>query len=244
MQAPHRSLPSASPFVAKLDVALRHAKIPFTLAQVTMDKLPTGKMPALHWNGIILSDSQLIVDALVKEGAIVQHPDAWMDPETRATAKMFRISLETLPCGSLGIERWIDHWSATRDLYFHNAGWFFRYILFPRVIQPMVVSNFKKTGILGYPTKTFDDMIESFWDDASILLGTKRYFFSEDRMSTADFAAFGVLFNVLTYKELTPKQSAAISKHQNLVQFVEHIKMELYPEILTNAQATVGKKGK
>ncbi|KAI8616931.1 hypothetical protein BC830DRAFT_1062945 [Chytriomyces sp. MP71] len=243
-QAPHRALPIVSPFVAKLDVTLRHAKIPFAYAQVAMDKLPTGKMPTLHWNGTILSDSQLIVDALVKEGIMAQHPDAWMDPETRAVANMFRFSLETLPYGGLGIERWIDHWPSTRDLYFHKASWFFRYIFFPIVIRPKIVSNFKKTGILGYPMQARDDMIESFWEDASTLLGTKRYFFSENHMSTSDFAAFGFLFNFLAFKELTPKQSAAICKHQNLIQFVERVKKELYPEILTDAQAIESKKDK
>ncbi|KAJ3026062.1 UNVERIFIED_CONTAM: hypothetical protein HDU68_006235 [Siphonaria sp. JEL0065] len=207
--------PNASPFVAKLDAILRKEKFAFsTERRPGIPRPKNGKVPALFYKGDTVCDSELIVKRLVKDGAIKQHPNAWLDPVTRAHSEMFRLSIENFIYYRLGKERWVNQFGET---------------IF--VVRPNVVATYYKTGTTRYPEDAWVEMESNFWNNAAVLLGEKRFFFSDEHMCMADFTAFGILANIVQFPQLSPKLFAAVSKHQNLIDFVAHVKEDLYPEL-------------
>ncbi|KAI9334942.1 hypothetical protein BDR26DRAFT_866461 [Obelidium mucronatum] len=222
--------PHGSPFVAKLDALLRHAKVDFQVKVVEYTQLPTSKIPVLHWNGEILSDSQLIIKRLVKEGVIAD-PDAWLTAEIKAHANMFRYGIENFIYFRMVLERWVHNWEATKSEYFEESmPWLVYKIVPDRFIQPGVADMLFKNGTSKYPEDAWVQMENEFWEDAAVLLGEKRYFFSNEKMCVADLAAFGHLTNVVEFSHLNPKLFAAVSRHENLLRFAKTVKKELYPE--------------
>ncbi|KAI8614043.1 hypothetical protein BC830DRAFT_1065935 [Chytriomyces sp. MP71] len=225
-------VPHFSTYVCKLEAALRDAGIPFQIRKVVRKTLPRGKMPALHWNGRVLTDSQAILDVLAKERVINRHPDSWLNAESRAAANFFRNTIEHLAYHLFTHERWIDQWSLTKETYWPatSTPWFFRFVIADMFVQPDVVSNLSKiTGC--YSNLEREALVEGVWEDAAALLGNKKYFLSETELSSADYSAFGLLFNILAYKKLNPKSYKAVARHANLVKFVERVKERLYPDV-------------
>ncbi|KAJ3022684.1 UNVERIFIED_CONTAM: hypothetical protein HDU68_008987 [Siphonaria sp. JEL0065] len=230
-----KSFPIASPFVQKLAAVFRAAKFP-----VSVEGMPncpptkSRKVPGLYYKGETLEDSELIVKRLVADGVIAQHPNAWLDPVTKANAEMFRLSIENFIYYRLGKERWIDHFDKTMREYLGALkGLFFLFVysILRFTVRPGIVDTSYRLGITRYSEEAWVDMETQFWNNASAILGDKKYFFSNERMCMADYSAFGTLANVIELPELTPKLNAAVIRHENLVAFVARVKKELYPEL-------------
>lgn len=100
-----------SPFVVKLFASLKGSGVNFELGSVSWDQLPTSKIPIVHFNGEILTDSQLIIKRLIKEGLAID-PDEWLNDEEensiRAQSEMLRLAAEQFLYWGLVQERWDD----------------------------------------------------------------------------------------------------------------------------------------
>ncbi|KAI9334944.1 hypothetical protein BDR26DRAFT_548240 [Obelidium mucronatum] len=226
------TFPNGSPFVAKLDAVFRANN--FKVISEGSPNVPcskTGKVPALYYKGETISDSELIVNRLVSDGAISEHPNAWLvDPVTRANAEMFRLAVENFIYYRLGNERWIHHCEDTLECYFGGLTGFFKVFVqqfVKLVIKKGQIEAFSK---MRYSEDTWVQMETVFWDNAAALLGEKQYFFSNSKMCMADYTAFGLLANVVELPNLTPRLYQAVARHQNLLDFVARVKKELYPE--------------
>lgn len=57
---PHFGLPDPSPFVTKVEMLLKIARIPYTTAQMSFRKAPKGKIPYIEDDGMLLGDSFFI----------------------------------------------------------------------------------------------------------------------------------------------------------------------------------------
>lgn len=57
---PHFGLPDPSPFVTKVEMLLKIARIPYTTAQMSFRKAPKGKIPYIEDDGVLLGDSFFI----------------------------------------------------------------------------------------------------------------------------------------------------------------------------------------
>ncbi|KAI8619223.1 hypothetical protein BC830DRAFT_1165541 [Chytriomyces sp. MP71] len=233
-QNPKHPFPNASPFVLKLDAALRDCGVSFETKSVPFESLPSSnrKIPVVHWNGKVYSDSQLILDLFVKEGVIETHPDVWLDAQARAKAKMFRLGIENMAYYGLTRERWLDQWSKSRAIFWPTdaSNFIFLHVFAPLFVKPAVKATLKAVGVLSYSAETWDNVMESFWEDAAVILGNKRYFFGDEQLCSADYAAFGYLCNVLAFESMNPKLYKVVSKHENLVKFVACVTKKLYPE--------------
>ncbi|KAJ3027648.1 UNVERIFIED_CONTAM: hypothetical protein HDU68_003406 [Siphonaria sp. JEL0065] len=220
--------PHSSPFVAKLDAVLRTANLKFTVKTIEYTQLPTEKIPVVHWNGEILSDSHLIIKRLVKEG-VMQDLDAWLTDEQKARANMFRYGIENFIYFRMVQERWIHNWELTKKEYFEGTmPWLVYKIVPDRFIQPNVVDMLYKNGTTRYPEESWLEMLVEFWRDAAELLGDKKYFFGNESKCVVDLSAFGVLTNVIEFRDLNPTLYDVVVKHENLVRFTERVKKELY----------------
>ncbi|ORY45474.1 hypothetical protein BCR33DRAFT_716164, partial [Rhizoclosmatium globosum] len=81
-------------------------------------------------------------------------------------------------------------------------------------------------GTTRYPEEAWVDMEHDFWLNVSVILGDKKYLFSEERMCMADFTVFGSLVNIVEFRHISPKEYEAVSKHQNLLEYVARIKQQ------------------
>ncbi|KAJ3306430.1 hypothetical protein HDV03_005040 [Kappamyces sp. JEL0829] len=222
------SFPQQSPFVAKLEAVLLASKVPFSSAVVDFSTLPRHKIPILHYDGQVLSDSQMIIEHLINRGVL---PDinAWMDPRTLAQSEMFRLGMENFFYYGIVRERWAENWLATKKEYFSDMPWLIYQIIPDVVIRPSVMTTLDKNGTTRYTTPEWDSMMRDVADHASALLGNKPYFFG-DKPSVADYSAFGLFANALECSHLNPKLHGAVSRHPNLAAFVGRLKKALYPD--------------
>ncbi|KAJ3075452.1 hypothetical protein HDU98_008070 [Podochytrium sp. JEL0797] len=231
LSLPQRAaFPFASPFVAKLEAALRHGHVDFKQKDVAFSLLPRSKIPVVQWRDELVNDSHFIIKRLVKDAAM-KDPDEWLDASTRAQAHFFRLAIENFIYYRLTYERWVHNWKDTKQEYFKNQmPWLIYQIVPDWLIQPKVASMLHANGTSRYTEPEWQSMEKEFWKQASEVLGSKKYFFSNQHMCSADFSAFGLLVNALEYPDLNPSLCATVKRFPNLVQFVEVVKKELYPE--------------
>ncbi|KAJ3385717.1 hypothetical protein HDU84_002061 [Entophlyctis sp. JEL0112] len=230
--AQRTAFPHSSPFVLKLDCALRYARVDFEVRVVEHDQLPTEKIPVVHYDGDVLCDSQLIIRELVTRGVISVHPDAWLIDTDRAAANMLRFGLENFAYYRIVQERWAhpQNWQLTKREYFSEMPSLVFALVPDMLIRPTVVKMLYANGTSRYPEASMVQLMDEFWDNVSVILAAKKYFFSNRKMCIADFAAFGILCNIIMFKQLNPTSFASVSRHKNLVDFVGRMKGELYPE--------------
>ncbi|KAJ3252847.1 hypothetical protein HDU77_004888 [Chytriomyces hyalinus] len=243
-QEESKPFPNASPFVCKVDAALRDCGVSFQTEVVKYEELPTGKVPLVHWNNELLMDSQLIVERFVAEGVIEKHPDAWMSDAEKAAAAMLRLGFENFMYWGMMKERWMDQWKVSKHVFWpkKTTDWTLRFIVCELFIQPNVVSAIKKAGVLSYSAQDWDKIVDDFYSHAAVILGDKQYFFSSEQMCMADYAVFGHILNVLDFEEMNPKLAKSIKRHANLVAFSERVKTKLYPELAMSLVAGGGEE--
>jgi len=124
--------------------------------------------------------------------------------------------------------------------YSKRAMWFFR------KLQPCIM---RLAGYLrGFARHSFGDIAEmSFRDIDAIsqLLGSNRYFLGTTHPCTIDCTVFGHLVQLLYIPMAVPQKSYIQQHCQNLVQFVDRIRDEVWPdwEEMCRAECMEGKMG-
>lgn len=99
-------LKSLSPFCTKLEAYLRLAGVPYRAALGDPRKAPTGKLPYVRWDGVLLGDSGAIVDRCKAE--LGDPLDGGLDERARAVGHLARRAAEEhLYWGVLAV-RWAD----------------------------------------------------------------------------------------------------------------------------------------
>jgi glutathione S-transferase len=214
-----------SPFVRKIARILQFYKIPFEFKLVQVKDLPRGKMPVVHYDGEIISDSNNIIKLLVEKGKI---PAEELSGEQLAVAEMFRLAIENFLYWIMVQERWVDQFEKTRPAYFANIiPPVLNYIIPTWFIQPKIEKGLYNVGISRYPKEELSKMLGDFMKHSSALLGEKKFFFGKDSPVLHDIIVFAFFGGILDQAELNPKMATFLEKHANLVRFVRDVESHL-----------------
>ncbi len=222
------SLPSLSPFVLKLDAWLRLAGTPYTVRRGNPRKAPRGKVPYARIDGVVLSDSQEILEHLAAR--LGDPVDGHLDAAGRARGHLVRRMLEEGTMWAIVRDRWIEEpgWSVYAPVF----GQMFPSLLRPlllwfvrnRTVRPML--HAQGTGRL--PVEVMVANVASDLRAVATLLGDAP-FLGGERPCTADVTLLAVSWSL----EAVPTDTAlrrVWSGEPAIVAHLQRMRARLYPE--------------
>ena len=234
---------SISPYALKLETWLRLSGIPFE-SRYSLVMNERQQTPYIEYNGKPYPDTNLIIDFLKEE--FVVDPDQDLSKEDRMLTHLIRTMIES---------------------HLANIGFYWRYALnypefldktvdtsdFPRGTVPIMkfifplIASFK--GYLsGISRCDAEEMNESSFKDLKVIsnyLKDKKYFFGGESASTVDCIIFGHLAQFLFIPMDFPQKPFLRKECPNLVEHVNRIKEEFWPdwEEMCDEKCMKGKKG-
>lgn len=227
-------LPDVSPFVTKVEMYLRMAKLDYKLDNSGFRKAPKGKLPYINDGGKIVSDSTFIRFYLESKHGF--DLDAELSPSEKAIAWAFEKMCEDhLYWAALDMR-----WNVDAN-YQRGAARFFKKIPFPvrPLIEKMVrgkVRNAVKNHGMGMHARSDIELLAAR-DIAAIsdYLGDKKYFMGE-RATAADATIFPFVAAVLCPHFEGPMRTAAES-HPNLRAYAKRMRQEYFPDLAEQKSA-------
>ena len=194
--------PNMSPFCTKVEAYLRLAEIPYVAKPMDYRTAPRGKVPYINDDGLVLGDSQLIIDYLKKKhGDKLDHA---LSDEQRAVGRMVRRTLEEGTYWSLVWLRWIDPtgWKVLKPV--------FRKMLPPAlrlVMMPVIQGNLKKNLHAQGTGRHTPEVICQFANDdlsaIATLLGEKPYLLG-DEPTSYDCCVYAFLVGLTSFPADNP----------------------------------------
>ena len=232
----------ASPACLKLETFLKMTSTDFDLLffpQHEMKGSPKGKMPWIHWDAIHdgrpLSDSTLIINELVRKDPSKYDLDSHLTKEEKAIATAFKTMLEESVYFQMFYARWKspEFERVSEPLYFATFPFFVRWLVGKQVCGKMLRDlSGQGTGLL-----TESEVLEKFLlelDATAIYLGDKKYFMG-DKLTSYDATVFAYLASLMTGDWEHPIFNAAREKHPNLVNYVNRMRVEFWPEYASSS---------
>ncbi len=224
---PGFQLPEISPYVTKSEVHLKMAKLPYRKERSMPQQGPKGKVPFIHDEAAIVPDSTFIRAHIEKKYGV--DLDAGLSDGERALAWTIERVLEDHLQWASSHCRWVlkENFAKGPAHFFdgapEEAREQLRADLYGRVADTMY-----RQGIGRHSDEEIAELGARSLTALSTLLGDKPYFMGE-RATAVDATAFGVLAGVLTPFFDSGLRRAA-ERHRNLVQFVDRMMREYYPE--------------
>ncbi|MCB9555764.1 MAG: glutathione S-transferase family protein [Deltaproteobacteria bacterium] len=192
---PAWGLPNISPFAIKVETFLRMVDLPYKARPVDPRKGPRQKIPWIDDDGVIVADSQLIVDYLSQKYRCDLDQD--LSAEQRALGHALRRMLEEGAYFVGLYARWIDPegWPLIKALLGP---------LLPRLLAPMILRILRKKitaqayaqGTGRHPPADIYKLGSADLEAAATLLGDQPYFLG-DEPSSVDATAFAFLTSLL-----------------------------------------------
>ena len=224
--APAFGLPQASPFAIKVEMLLKMAGLPYTVANADPRKAPRGKIPWIVDGDEVISDSRLIKHHLeTRHGADFSGGYAPRD----------------LGCG-LAVERMLEnhlYWFDVENRWLVPENFdrgpvrFFKAV--PALLRPLVIrAILKKTRrdvqTQGQHRLTAEEkllLVSQVLQALSDLLG-ERQFMLGDTISGVDATAFAFLASLETQKFASP-YGDALRADPGLLSYIRRIRAAYYP---------------
>ena len=226
---PRFGLADLSPFVLKVDVYMRFAKINFeTKADYRNSrKAPKGKLPFISDENEIIADSEFIICHLEEKFAV--ELDSKLTDKEKSIAYLLGKSLDENLCWYLVYSRWAsnDTWSYIKKAYFSSMP-FPLSIIVPTVARKEVLKTLYKQGTGRHSKKQVLALTERTLSALSLTLGDKEYFFGNEP-STFDATAFGFLAQFICVPINNEANNVAHS-FTNLVEYCDRILGKYYPK--------------
>jgi glutathione S-transferase len=228
-QFPSRfGIPNLSPFCCKLETWLRIAGVPYEVVD-TPDprKGPRGKVPFIEDAGVLIADSSLIIDHLVRTRGV--DPDVHLNATQHATALLVQRTLE-------------EHYAFV-TLYTHfirAQGWRETRVTFNSVPTPlrplvarMVRGRMKKMlrmqGVLRHSDEEIVEAALRDWRAVLTVMSDGPFFFG-DEPTGVDATVFGALATTV----LTPIDSPIqdfLKSQPACVAYAERMRARFFPEL-------------
>ena len=224
---PRFGLPDASPFVTKVEMLLKLAKLPYERAAMSFRQAPKGKIPYIRDGDALLGDSTLIRFHLERIHGI--------DFEAGYDAKSLAIAWS--------VEKMLEehlYWLAVHDRWMKDENFnrgprqFFN--MAPAVVRPVVVAMIRRQvaktlraqGLGRHSDAERADLARRDIDALSDILGGNSYLLG-DRPCGADATIYAFVIGILC-----PVFTSATRDHMeskaNLKAYAERITEEFWPE--------------
>lgn len=221
------AVPNLSPFCCKLETWLRMTGIAYEIVDTPRPhNSPKGKLPFIEDAGVLIGDSSLIIDHLVKTRGV--DPDVHLTEAQRATALL--------------VQRVVEEHYAFIVLYTHFIrpdGWRHTHAIFdavPGFIRPLVVRivRGRMKRLLwsqGVSRHTDEDIMEFAIRDWRAVLAfmSDGPFFFGDRPSSVDAIVFGALATTVLTAIQSPIRTFLLAQPRAIAH-VQEMRARLFPE--------------
>jgi glutathione S-transferase len=216
-------LPEISPYVAKTEVQLKMAGVPFVKVRANPDQSPKGQVPFIDAGGVWIADSTFIRGYVERTYGV--DFDEGLDAAQRAQAWAIERMMENHFAWTLVRERWLDpeNFAKGPAHLFDGA---------PKGVREMVLEEVRRNvwavGIGRHSELEVLALAVRSLAAVSAILGDKPYLFGA-RPCGADATVFAMLAGTLT-----PFFAGEIRRRAegfgNLVAYVDRLMAQFYPE--------------
>jgi len=223
------SVVDPSPFVVKVDLFLRMAKLPFSTENdfQNIKKSPKHKMPFIEDNGTKVGDSAFILKYLTETYDVKL--DDFLTDEQKAQASLYAKALDEGLYWCLVYSRWVkdDTWPLINKAFFGDMPVPLKWFL-PNIIRKDVKKTLHRQGYGRHSETELLIVADQHFSALSTLLGDRDYFFGE-QACTFDAVAYAALCEFITVNFDNSFNQAA-KKYQNLVDFCQRIEHQYYQD--------------
>ncbi len=212
----------------KLEGFLRVAEIPFQIIEEDDPrKGPKGKLPFINDNGVIIGDSELIIDYL--ESKLEFNVDGHLSSQQVAIHHAFIRMLDEHLYWALIYSRWIEegNWNTLRHELFSEI---------PPPISTFIGNKIRKQmrdqlHKQGMGRHNRDEIYKKADKDLSQLstLLADHKWFGGDYVSKLDLTALAYLSNIMI-PEISSPLADSIRKHDNLETYAARAQKIIFPE--------------
>lgn len=224
---PAFGLPDPSPFVTKVEILLRMAKLAYRVDTTGLRKAPKGKLPYINDDGAVVADSTFIRWHLEKTHGI--DFDRGLSTEQRAVAWAFEKLAEEHLYWAVVHARWQikENFDKGPRVFFNAA---------PAPLRPFVIAFVrrevsKRLAGQGFGRHREEEIVTlgtRSIDAIADYLGAKPFFMG-DEPTSVDATIYSFLCGTLCPVFETPLRAAA-ERHDNLKRYVGRMTARFYPE--------------
>jgi glutathione S-transferase len=184
-----------SPFCVKVETYLKMTDIPYKVKGGTPLRGPKGKIPYINDDGVMIGDSDLIIQHLIKKHGDTL--DKHLSPQEKSHSLALRRLMEEHAYFAIAWLRWSDQhsWTYVRD---------FIKPAMPPVIGPLILKKLRSNFLRairsqGMGRHTRDEIIQFAKADLQAVsdwLGENKFFMG-DKPSSVDATMYGFLIQSL-----------------------------------------------
>lgn len=218
---PFWGLPNASPFCMKVETYLRFRGIPYKVVPSGPRKSPSGMIPFVVEDGLVIADSAAIISHF--ESRMAMHMDDGLSDADRALVFFVRELVEDRLYWQITYMRWGDPtgWAAFKpDLVKYLPMGMRGPALF--LLRRMLLRNMRQRGLTSSDPQGAYDKGRAVLDALAGLLGDKPYFIGTAPHSL-DMSLYAFLANILDQPHANPLQVHG-KTHSNLVGYCARMK--------------------
>lgn len=215
------------PFLHEARDVPAHGNVPHTVEPARMTEAPKGKVPYVRMGGVLMGDSQLIIDALEREAP--PGLDGWLSDRERAEAHAVRRMLDEGTYFAGMYQRW-----ATDDGFALLAPEFKK--LLPaalgfavHLIRGKVKKTLRAQGTGRHTTAEVERIAMADYAALATILGDKPFLFGE-KPCVADASAFSFVEGVSRF----PRPSSLrdhVLQLGSLLAYRDRIRARWWPEL-------------
>jgi glutathione S-transferase len=224
---PGFGLPDASPFVTKVEVLLKMAKLPYRTQAGNVRRAPKGKLPFIEDDGEQIADSTFIRWHLERKHGI--EFDRGLSVEQRATAWAFEKMVEDQLYWFFVDVRWLDDRNFEKGpaTFFKGLPAPMRFLI-TKMIRRKIGKAIDAQGTGRHAPAERVLLATRSFDAASDYLGDKPFFMGAEPTGV-DATMFAFMAGALCPLFEGPLRDAA-ARHENLNRYVGRMTARLYPE--------------
>lgn len=223
---PALGLPDVSPFVTKVELLLKFARLPYEAVVGNPLRAPKRKLPIIADGERVIADSTFIRWYLEETYGV--DFDAGLSQAERATAWAFERLLEDHIYWALVHARWLDvaNYEAGPKAFFARFPWPLRPLL-ERFVLRAVRKRLYQQGMGRHTPDEIARLAAASLDALASFLADKPYLMGA-RPCGVDATLFAFLVGAQS-PAFSGKLTEAANRHPNLVAYVQRIRAEYYP---------------
>jgi glutathione S-transferase len=221
-------VPNLSPYCCKLETWLRMTGIAYEIVD-TPDphKSPKGKLPFIEDSGVLIADSSVIIDHLVKTRGI--DPDVHLTEAQRATALLVQRTLEEHYAFVVLYTHFIrpDGWRHTHAVFDSIPG--FIRPLVTRIVRGRMKRLLWSQGVSRHSDEDIMEFAIRDWRAVLAFMSDDPFFFG-NRPSSVDAIVFGALATTALTAIQSPIRTFLLSQPRAIA-YAQGMRARFFPDL-------------